>query len=120
MAEKIFKNHAMSIGVNLGGKNYGGYIQSEYTVTLSYYNMPWGDIVEGIDFPMPKDFAKRVEGALLGKRTTSNIKFGSSGEVIVYKGEAIAKLRIQKIIENWYDVDFGKSSLADKIKKLRR
>lgn len=110
----------MRIAVKMSGMSYGGYDQDAgYTVRIDYDDFSWtaGD---EIDFEKHKDIAKQIEKVLLGKRVASNIKNRWTKEVIVYKGETIAKLHVQKILENWDCVEFGKTSMADKIKKLRR
>ncbi len=110
----------MKIDVNMRGKIYGGYTDHVgYSVAVDYDDFSW-DAGDDIDFDKHKDMAKQIESALLGKRANANIKGRWPDEVIVYKGESIARLHVQKILLHWSFVDFGKSSLADKIRKLRR
>jgi hypothetical protein len=107
----------MEIEVYISGKTYGGYTDlNGYEVRLDYDDFDW-NAGDEIDFAKYKDIAKQVEASLLGKRATGHIVELGSNEVIVYKGETIAKLHVQKILENWGTVDFGMKSLSKKLTK---
>lgn len=115
----------MNISVNVGGKTYGGYEADEFKISVDYKDYPLDEICTGyyddtfklVDRP---DFKKALANLLLGKISKKNIKGSWSTEVIVYKGDKISRLHFQKIIEEWDDIDFKKTSFAEEIKKLER
>jgi hypothetical protein len=107
----------MKISVAMNGKIYGGYeAGSDYSVNVEYSDFDW-DSWKYIDFDTDKKICKKVEKALLGKKTPCDIK--SFADVIVHKGETIARLHLKEIFENWYSINFGAGRLAHAIDEIK-
>ena len=108
----------MIIYINLAGRTYGyHHPQTSFNLSIDYDDYEWDASEEYIK---RKVFLILLERVLLGKRTNADITNRGYPEVIVYKGERIAKLHIEAIVNCWYSVDFSKTSFESKIQQLKK
>lgn len=105
----------MNIRVDIGGRDFEGYLCSHYRVSVRYQ----GHIADGdwIDFERHPDFLEQLSSILLGQR--SPVDIAGHSETYVHTGETIARLHIKAIAENWGWIDLTKTPWAERIADLK-
>ena len=92
----------MNVRVVFGNRSYGGYEFKNFSINIDYRSFDWdrfdwflGHGLSDEQTKIRKELENKLENILLGQIAPRDIR--DEDDVIVYKGEKIAKLHIQTI-----------------------
>ena len=115
----------MNVRVVLGNRSYGGYEFKNYSINMDYENFDWDRLHAYLEIgsyffsdEQKGKIKKELENILLGQIAPRDIR--DKDDVIVYKGEKVAKLHIITIINSLESIKWNDTPWADAVGRIKQ